>query len=77
MNKAVSDSSLPRLYTLKEAVAAFGSTGLTVKSLRREVYAGRIKVVRSRPGRTAKILIREDELLRWLDEDASQRQHLK
>jgi hypothetical protein len=70
-------SGLPKLYTLKEAVEAFGSEGITVRSLRREIYANRLKVIRSRPGRTARILIREDELLRWLDEEAGVRQFVR
>lgn len=64
---------LPRLYTLKEAAAAFGSSGVTVSSLRREVQAGRLKAVRTRPGRNAKILIAEPELLRWLRIEAGAR----
>lgn len=69
-------SKLPRVYTLKEAAEALGSKGVSVKSLRREVYAGRIKALRVRPGITAKLLITEDELLRWLEEDAAARQYM-
>lgn len=67
-------SPLPRLYTLREAAQAFGTNGITEKSLRREVLAGRVKAYRSRPGRTAKILIAESELLRWLEDEAGARQ---
>lgn len=69
-------NGLPKLYTLKEAVEAFGTSGITVKSLRREVHAGRLKVLRSRPGRTAKVLISQEELLRWLQEEAGARQYV-
>lgn len=48
--------SLPKLYTLAEAVAAFGSSGVSEKSLRREVHAGRLKAARTRAGHNAKIL---------------------
>jgi hypothetical protein len=65
---------LPMLYTLKEAVAAFGTSGITVSSLRREVNAGRIRCARSRPGRNAKILVAHAELMRWLEEEAGVRQ---
>lgn len=66
--------SLPKLYTLREAVAAFSSGGVTEKSLRREVYAGRLHAVRTRPGHNSKILIREEDLLGWLESCASKRQ---
>ncbi|MCQ3950289.1 MAG: hypothetical protein DPW14_10785 [Planctomycetes bacterium] len=65
--------SLPKLYTLAEAVAAFGSSGVSEKSLRREVHAGRLKAARTRAGHNAKILIREEDLLAWLDGVASRR----
>ena len=66
--------SLPKLYTLREAVAAFNSSGVTEKSLRREVYAGRLRAVRTRPSHNAKILILEQDLLAWLENSASKRQ---
>jgi len=69
-----SPPGLPKLYTLKEAVEAFGTKGVTIRSLRREINANRLKIYRSRPGRTAKILIREAELIRWLEEEAEVRQ---
>lgn len=68
--------SLPRLYTLKELVEAFGSSGVSVRSLRREIQAGRLRALRVRPGQTAKILIREDEVMRWLSQEAAVRQHM-
>lgn len=71
----MSQSRLPKLYTLKEIIEAFGSSGVSIKSLRREIAAGRLAAVRTRPGRTAKLLVREDEILRWLDQDAGRRQY--
>ena len=69
-------TGLPKLYTLKEAVAAFGTSGISLKSLRREVHAGRLKAFRARPGSNAKILISEAELMRWLEEEAGARQYV-
>lgn len=76
MKQEKKEGALPRLYTLQEVVEAFGSVGITIKSLRREVHAGRLKALRARPGRTAKILIAEGEILRWLEEDAAARQYV-
>jgi len=45
--------------------------------LRAEAAAGRLKVGRVRPGSNAKIVIREDELQRWLEEHVSSRQHVE
>lgn len=68
--------ALPKLFTLAEAVEAFGSTGVTIKALRKEVHAGRLRAVRTSPGANAKILLTEKELTRWLEEEAANRQYV-
>lgn len=65
---------LPTLYTLKEAAQAFGTAGVSVAALRNEVQLGRLRAIRTSNSCNAKILIREDELLRWLGDEASRRQ---
>lgn len=67
--------ALPRLLTLAGAAEILGP-GISESSLRREVHAGRLKAVRARPGTTAKILIREDDLLDWLETHAASRQYV-
>lgn len=63
-----------KAYTLKEAVALFGTSGISLRSLRREIHAGRLRAIRSRPGRNSKILILHSELERWIKEVAALRQ---
>lgn len=64
---------LPRLYTLQEAAEAFGTAGVTVGALRKEVQAGRLHTVRLSDAKNAKYFIEEAELLRWLREVAATR----
>jgi hypothetical protein len=68
---------IPELVTLKEAIKAFNTSGITERSLRREILCGRLRALRSRPGSNAKLLIRKDELLRWLNEEAAMRQYVR
>lgn len=67
------DGGLPRLLTLAQAAHALGEN-VSVKVLRSEVHAGRLKCYRLRPSSNAKILISEAELARWLEEVAGKRQ---
>lgn len=67
--------ALPKLMTLKEAAEELGSA-VTVKVLRAEVHAGSLRCVRLRPGRNAKIMLKEADLLEWLEEFASARQEV-
>lgn len=46
---------------------------IKASSLRAEVLAGRLKAIRVRPGCNAPILISEQEMMRWLKEDAGKR----
>lgn len=64
---------LPRLLTLAQAAQQLGANA-SIKVLRAEVLAGRLKCYRLRPGPNAKILISETELARWLEEVAGKRQ---
>lgn len=64
---------LPKLLTLAQAAQQLG-TNASIKVLRAEVHAGRLKCYRLRPGPNAKILISETELARWLEEVAGRRQ---
>lgn len=65
--------SIPKLYSLSALALALGDA-VTVKSLRAEVHAGRLRAVRVRPGCNAKILIREEDALEWLEKVAAKRQ---
>lgn len=64
---------VPTLLTL-EAAAEMLQGVVSAKSLRREVYSGALKCLRARPGSSAKILVTEDELARWVREVCSKRQ---
>lgn len=66
-------ASLPRLLSLKEAAQLLGPQ-VSVKTLRREVLAGRLRCYRLRPGSNSRILLSETELARWLEEVAGKRQ---
>ncbi|MCA8916703.1 MAG: hypothetical protein H6839_03740 [Planctomycetes bacterium] len=46
---------------------------IKASTLRKEVLAGNIRAIRSRPGCNAKILISVKEMKRWLQEVASKR----
>lgn len=48
--------------------------GIPIKSLRREIYAGRLRVFRARPSSNSPILISEEAVNDWLENYASQRQ---
>ena len=65
---------IPRIYTLKEAVEAFQSDGVTVKGLRAEVHALNLKSYRVSDSPNAKILVVEEDLLSWLYDVAGRRQ---
>lgn len=56
-----------RVFTLKEAVKELGTAGIAVKTLRKEIHAGRLRAVTARPSRNSKLLITEDELKAWWD----------
>lgn len=62
-----------RLYTLVEAAGLLGPS-VSVKVLRAEVHAGRLKALRLRPGPNAKIFLRLSDIETWLDATASRRQ---
>lgn len=68
--------SLPKLYSLAEVVAAFGSSGVTIQALRKEVHTGRLRAVRTSPGANAKILLREKDVTHWLANEAGKRQRV-
>lgn len=67
------DGELPKLLTLAQAAAALGEN-VSVKVLRAEVQAGRLKCYRLRPGANARILVSESEIARWLNVVAAKRQ---
>lgn len=62
---------LPRLHKLKEASEILG---VPQKTLRGEIRAGRLKCYRPTPSPNAPILLRESDLLAWLENHAGQRQ---
>lgn len=66
---------VPKLLSLKEAAQALGGA-VTPKILRAEVHSGALKCVRVRPGRNAKILFREKDLVEWLEVHAASRQEV-
>lgn len=54
-----------RILTLKQAVAELGEGVVSVKTLRAEVHAGRLKACRARPSRNSRILLTEAALVEW------------
>lgn len=62
-----------RLFSLKEAANSLGPE-VSVKVLRAEVLAGRLKAVRLRPGTNAKIFVTRAALNQWLNDIAGNRQ---
>jgi len=62
-----------KFYTLKKWEHQLGGS-IPVSTLRAEVYAGRLKCIRARPGCNAPILVSEEEMERWLENHAGQRQ---
>jgi hypothetical protein len=65
-------AGLPRLISLKQAAAELGPE-VSVKVLRREVHAGRLRCYRLRPGSNSKILVSEEDLVSWLEGVAGRR----
>lgn len=68
-----------RLLTLKMVQSALGFDDqgkalVSVAALRREAVAGRLRVIRARPGSNSRILVREDDLERWLEGVCGKRQ---
>lgn len=73
-------TGIPKLLTLRMASLALGldETGrplVSVSVLRAEIRAKRLACARPTPGSSARILIEEDELARWVREVAGKRQH--
>ncbi len=64
-------TTLPHLLRLAEAAKQLG---VSIKSLRREISAGRLRCYRARPGSTAPILLKPADVLEWLEQHAGQRQ---
>ncbi len=64
-------SPLPHLLRLAEAAKQLG---VSIKTLRREISAGRLRCYRARPGSTAPILLKPADVLEWLEQHAGQRQ---
>lgn len=62
---------LTRLHKLKEAAEILG---VPQKTLRGEIRAGRLKCYRPTPSPNAPILLRESDLLAWLENHAGKRQ---
>ncbi|MCB9895696.1 MAG: helix-turn-helix domain-containing protein [Planctomycetes bacterium] len=58
--------------SLKQAADALGPE-VSVKVLRREVHAGRLRCYRLRPGSNSKILVSEQDLAAWLEGVAGHR----
>jgi hypothetical protein len=69
------DSINCNLLSLKDAAQRLGPH-VSVAALRAEVHAGRLACVRVRPGRNAKILLRQADLAAWLEGHAAQRQRV-
>ena len=71
MDRITQDDALFRLYKL---AAISEQIGIPIKSLRREISAGRLRCYRARPGSTAPILLKPADVLEWLEQHAGQRQ---
>jgi len=71
MTKSSAPSTLPKLLRLAEAAEQLG---VPIKSLRREIRAGRLRCYRARPGSTAPILLKASDVLSWLEDHAGKRQ---
>lgn len=61
--------------TLVQAAAALGQH-VSVKVLRAEVRAGRLRCYRLRPGSNSKILLSEHDIVDWLQNVAGNRQRV-
>lgn len=60
---------IQKLYKIRQVAEMLGN--VSVKTLRREIAAGRLKTVRVRPGRNAPYLLTSHEVNRWLAEECS------
>lgn len=72
-------AALPKLLTLKMASHVLGQDDkgrplVSISVLRAEIRAKRLACLRPTPGSSARILIDEDELIRWVREVAATRQ---
>jgi len=72
-------SMIPKLLTLKMASRALGLDEanrplVSISVLRAEIRAKRLACMRHTPGSSARILIDEQELARWVHEVAAMRQ---
>lgn len=65
--------AIPKFFTLNEWEQSLGGR-IPASTLRAEIYAGRLRCIRARPGCNAPILVSEAEIERWLNNVAGKRQ---
>jgi len=64
-----------RSYTLAQCVELIGTDCVSIKTLRRAIHLGRLKAFTTTPSRNAKLLVRHNELVRWLNNEGTNHFH--